>query len=203
MTPTQAAIVRAAHEAGIDPATALAYAERESSFNPRSHASKTIHGLFQMSGPLRQQYGGTTDDPYEQAQGWTRFYGDMKKGMSRRLGRDVTDAEAYAGHHFGEGRGARMLTMDPSTPVSQVFTPYERSINPHFDKAGTVGSLLSSVTGDIDRRRGKYGGISAPAAEPMDFAQFGEPVDGVEPVSSNLAKMEQAPLDFSQFGEAA
>lgn len=203
MTPTQAAIVRAAQEAGIDPATALALAERESSFNPNAHNSKTIHGLFQMKGDLRQQYGvGDSSDPYEQAKGWGRFYSDLKKGMSRRMGRDVTDAEAYAGHHFGEGRGARMFGMDPNTPIDQVFTREERRLNPHFDKAGTVGTLLSSITGDIDKRRAKFGGQQA---APMDFAQFGEPVDSSGPgigTQQNQMVASQLP-DFSQFGEAA
>lgn len=187
----QEAIRRAAEEAGIDPATALAYAERESNFNPLARNSKTIRGLYQMKGDLRAKYGvGDSDDPYQQAQGWGRFFGDLKAGMSRRLGRDVTDAEAYAGHHFGEGRAARMFNMEPDTPVDQVFTPYERSLNPHIDKAGSVGNLLSSVTGDIDSRRAKYG-ASQPAA--LDFSQF----EGFE-----APPQQAASLDFSQFGEA-
>lgn len=184
------AIRRAAEEDGIDPATAFAFAERESSFNPRAHSSKTIHGLFQMRGDLRQQYGsGDSDDPYEQAKGWGRFYNDLKAGMSRRLGRDVTDAEAYAGHHFGEGRGARMFNMHPDTPVDQVFTRDELAINPHIGRAGTVGNLLADVTGDIDRRRGKWGGQTAA----LDFSQF----EGYE-----APPQQAASLDFSQFGEA-
>lgn len=186
------AIRRAAEEAGIDPATALAFAERESSFNPMARNSRTIRGLYQMKGDLRAKYGvGDTDDPYAQAQGWGRFFTDLKAGMSRRLGRDVTDAEAYAGHHFGEGRGARMFSMDPNTPVDQVFTRNELALNPHIGKAGTVGALLSSVTGDIDNRRAKYGASSQPAA--LDFSQF----EGFE-----ASPQQAAPLDFSQFGEA-
>lgn len=184
MNAVREAIIRAAEASGIDPATALAFAERESSFNPLARNSVTIRGLYQMKGDLRAKYGiGDSDDPYEQAMGWGRFFGDLKKGMSKRLGREVTDAEAYAGHHFGEGRGARMFNMDPDTPLDQVFTPREMRENPHFAKAGTVGRLMGDVVGDIDRRRSQHGA----AAQPLDFGQF--------------EAVEAPALDFGQFGE--
>lgn len=184
MNQIEAAIVRAAQEEGIDPATALAWASRESSFNPRARASKSIYGLFQMSGALRRQYGiGDTNDPYEQTKGFARYYRGLKDEMKRTLGRDPSDTEAYLGHHFGGKRGARTLGMDPNTPVSAVFTPYERSLNPHFDRAGTIGRLTGSINSDIDRRYAKFGGTGAvAAAEPLDFTaqvtgQAPEPMD--------------------------
>lgn len=196
MTPEiRAAIVRAANENGLDPAAALAIAERESGFDPAAHSSKTIRGMFQMRGDLRRQYGvGDSFDPYAQAKGWGTFFKDNKGEMSRVLGRDVTDEEGYLGHHFGATRAARMLKMDPATPVDQVFTPYERSINPHFDKAGTVGALNSSVLGDISRRKSKFGGAELP-----DLASFGSPVEA-DNAPSNAPQSSAADLDFSSFG---
>jgi hypothetical protein len=171
MNQIEAAIVKAAQEEGIDPATALAWASRESSFNPTARASKSIYGLFQMSGALRRQYGiGDTADPYEQTKGFARYYRGLKDEMKRTIGRDPTDTEAYLGHHFGGVRGARTLGMDPNTPVSSVFTPYERSLNPHFDRAGSIGNLTGSITKDIDRRYAKFGGQGGGSAEPLDFA---------------------------------
>ena len=200
------AIRRAAVEAGIDPATALAVAERESSFNPLARNSKTIRGLFQMRGDNRARYGvGDSDDPYEQTKGWARFIGDVRREMSGKLGRDVSDAEAYAGHHFGGRRAASMMGMDPQTPVDTVFTPREMAQNPHFSKAGTVGRLLSDVTGDIDSRRGKYGASSG-----EDLAQFGTPVEAadlssfgtlVEPSQPQGSQAASSALDLSQFGQ--
>lgn len=184
MTPVEAAIVKAAQEEGIDPATALAWASRESSFNPTARASKSIYGLYQMSGALRRQYGiGDTADPYEQTKGFARYYRGLKDEMKGTLGRDPTDTEAYLGHHFGGRRGARTIGMDPSTPVSEVFTPYERSLNPHFDRAGTIGKLTGSIMPDIERRYAKFGGSVTPA-EPLDFTAA---VTGKQP----------EPLDFS------
>lgn len=169
---TRAVIEKAAAAAGIDPSTALAIAERESDFNPRAKSSKTIRGMYQMRGDLRRQYGvGDSDDPEVQAKGWATFFNDNKGEMARVLGRAPTDAEGYLGHHFGATRAARMMKMDPNTPVEQVFSPEEMRINPHFAKAGTIGALNSSVVADIGRRAQKYGGSS------LDFSDAGTPVN--------------------------
>src|SRR6185437_75844 len=184
MTPDiEAAIVNAAKQGGVDPAFALAVAQRESNGNPRAGASRTIHGLFQMSGPLRAQYGiGDSNDPTTQAQGWVQFAGDLKGGLAKRLGRDPTNPEVYLGHYFGEGRAARIISgqVPPSTDVRDVFTPQELAGNPEFARAGTVGNLVNSVEGDIGRREaqfaGKYGGSNPAqtASSGPDFAAFGE-----------------------------
>jgi hypothetical protein len=173
----RSAIIQAAEEVGMDPATALAIAERESSFNPNAHSSSTIHGLFQMQGGHRARYGiGNSNDPAVQTKGWVPFFRNVQKEMAGPLGRDPTDAEGYLGHHFGGVRAGRMLRMDPSTPVQSVFTQREMAENPHFARAGTVGRLNSSILDDIQRRQAKFGG-SVPEVGLIDFAKFGEPVD--------------------------
>lgn len=190
------AIERAAREEGVDPVFALAVADRESNGNPRARSSQTIKGLFQMMGTHRGRYGiGDSDDPYTQAKGWARFIKDERAASSKVAGRDISDSESYASHHFGSGRAGRMFKMDPATPINEVFTSREIAENPHFSKAGTVGNLLSEVTGDIDRRRSKFGGAGA---GPVDFAQFGEPVEGFEPASNALQT-----VDFTASSEGA
>lgn len=150
-------IARAAIDAGIDPAFALAVAQRESSFRPDARSSKTIRGLFQMMGTHRQRYGiGDSTDPTEQTRGWSGFIKDVKGEMGKVLGRSPDDAESYLGHHFGGTRAARMMQMDPSTPVDAVFTAREMAANPHFARAGTVGALNSSVLGDIRKRSAAF-----------------------------------------------
>lgn len=193
---TRKAIERAAGEQGIDPSAALAIAERESNFDPRARSSKTIRGMFQMRGDLRKQYGvGDSLDPYAQAKGWGAFFKDNKAEMARTLGRAPTDAEGYLGHHFGGTRAARMMGMDPTTPVDQVFTREERRLNPHFDKAGTVGALNSTVLADIGKRQAKFG------AAPADYSEAGSPAMDHSnfPVKSESSNS----LDFSPFGVAA
>lgn len=205
------AIIRAAREVGIEPALALAIAERESNFNPRARNSKTIRGLYQMQGKHRRNHGvGDSDDPYVQTKGWGSFFKEVQKEMAGKVGRDVTGPEGYLGHHFGGVRAGRMLKMDPNTPVDTVFTPYEMSINPHFAKAGTVGRLNSSILTDINKRQAKFGG-AAPDLGLIDFAKQGEPVeqDLDFTASSQEANLKpSAPAassapDFSQFGTPA
>lgn len=185
---TRAAIERGAAEAGIDPSVALAIAQRESNFDPRARSSSTIRGIFQMRGDHRARYGvGDSDDPYAQAKGWGAFFKDVKKEMGSALGREPTDSEGYLGHHFGGVRAGRMMKMAPDTPVDQVFTPREMAENPHFARAGTVGALNSTILADIQKRQAKFGG-QLPEVGLVDFAKFGEPVEGIG---------QTEPLDFA------
>lgn len=213
MTPAQAAVVQAAKEAGVDPAYALAIAERESNFNPQAKSSKTIRGLYQMKGDLRQKYGvGDSQEPIDQARGWMKSLPDIKSDMKSVLGRDPTDQEAYLGHHYGAKRAARTLTMDPSTPVDAIFTPQEMAANPHFARAGTIGNLNGSVMGDVDKRMAKFGGPNAPSrpAEPAtapapapDLSSFGEAI-GADGAGDGAGAVTAQPklADLSSFGEA-
>jgi hypothetical protein len=201
--PVHDAIVKAATEDGVDPAYALAVAQRESNFNPAARSSKSIAGIYQMRGDLRAKYGsGDSADPYTQAKGWTKFIPDVKSDMGSVLGRDVSDPESYLGHHFGAKRAARMLKMDPSTPVDAVFSPQEMGLNPHFARAGTVGNLNASVMGDIGQRMARFGGGSSASlsAEPADLSSFGEPVEtsGLSP-DRHLHSGELP--DLSSYGE--
>jgi hypothetical protein len=198
---TQAAIVRAADEAGVDPAYALAIAQRESMFDPNARASKTIYGVYQMRGDLRKQYGaGDSNDPYTQAKGWMRFQQGVRDDMAKTMGRDPTDEEAYMGHYFGAGRAARMISQyDPSTPVSDVFTPYERKINPEFDRAGTIGPLMSGVSSDVARRKVAFGGGS----EQFDSSLYGEPIEPLTQTPGagrSSGPPEPAIPNFAQYG---
>lgn len=208
-TPQQKAIIAAALQAGIDPATALAVAERESNFNPNAHSSKTIHGAYQMTGDLRQKYGvGDSDDIGDQTKGWSKFFRQNKYEMAKVLGRDPTDEEGYLGHHFGSGRAARMLKMDPNTPVDQVFTPNEMAQNPHFGRAGTVGALNSSVLADMTQKHAKwssqmpdFSGEAEGAPDKPDFSEFGtlanleQPLTGADP---NMA-LEERKFDHPDY----
>lgn len=203
------AITRAADENGVDRDFALAVAERESGFDPNAKSSKTIRGIYQMTHGLRQKYGiGDSVDPYEQASGWARFIKDQNSDFERRTGRPPTPAESYMVHHFGIGRASRMASgaVHPDTSVADVFTPQELAGNPHIGRAGTVGALTSSITGDIDRRRGKFGGSgtgSGPGAsqqEAPDFSHLGTLAE--QQPEQSWYRSSEAP-DFSHMGTLA
>lgn len=183
MDPVRQAIVEAARRSGIPPAVALAFAERESAFNPAARSDKTIAGLYQMQGGHRARYGaGDSLDPGVQTEGWARFAHDLRKEMAAALGRDPTWGETYLGHHFGGGRASRMLGMAPETPVANLFSPRELELNPHIGKAGTVGNLVSSTRSNMEGRFARHGEVPDFSAmgdpvEAPDFAAFGTPVN--------------------------
>jgi hypothetical protein len=212
----QDAITRAAQEEGVDPAFALAVASRESNFDRDAHASRSMYGLFQMSGALRAQYGGSSNDAYDQTKAWARFINDTKAGLAQRIGREPTNDELYMAHYFGEGRAARMIGggIPSSTSVADVFTPAELNANPNIGRAGTVGNLTSSIGADMERRQAQFGG-GAP-----DFASYGDGAGptrgltykstspdfasfGVSPNSTQTGSSPQQPIDFAQFGQQA
>lgn len=210
----RAAIVRAAQEMGVDPTWALAVADRESGFSPTAHADKSIYGMFQMTGNLRAKHGaGDSTDPYTQARAFMSLYqNDIKPEMRSVLGRDPTDAEAYAGHHFGAVRAARMISRySPDTPVDQIFSPREMSLNPHFAKAGTSGNLINSITADIGRRQAKFGGQPsqdyASAGDLPDFSSYGTPADdqgaSASTGSPQRTGSQSRQPDFSSYGTEA
>lgn len=196
---TQAAIIRAAREEGIDPKYALAIAERESGFDPNAKASKTIRGLFQMTGANRARYGGDradSTDAYDQTKAWASFFKDVKREMAARIGRDPTDAEAYRGHYFGGARAGNMMQMDPQTPVEAVFTPTEMAQNAPITKAGTIGALNSSVTEDIERRARRYADVGIDAGAPRLPSEYGDLVD-----APSIAPAQAATRLPSEYGD--
>jgi len=186
------AIRRAASEHGVDPALALAVAERESSFNPSAGSGSkysSATGIIQILRGERTKYGGSSSDPYEQATAWMNYIKPVQQEMSRVLGRDPTGSETYLGHYFGGTRAAKMIAghYHPDTPVEHVFTPNEMAANPNFGRAGTVGNLTGSILGDVERRTQKFGGVEsgtpyreagAPDSPKEMFSGHGERVAG-------------------------
>jgi hypothetical protein len=194
------AIVRMALENGIDPAYALAYAQRESDFNVQAGSGSpysSAYGIFQMLRSERARYGGSSSDPYEQSNAWAQYIAPTRDRMADVLGRDPSGSELYLGHYFGPGRAARMVSgqIPAETPVEDVFSPRELAANPNIARAGTVGRLTSSIQADVDQRAARFGANpgaytagGTPAGSP-DFTQYGDAHDWETP-------------DFSQGGEA-
>jgi len=175
---TIGAVVKAATDAGVDPAYALAVTERESSFNPNAKASKTIYGLQQMSGPERSKYGsGDSTDPYTQSRAWAGYMQDVNSEMAKTLGRAPTPQESYLGHYWGGTRAARIASgqIPPETPTSEVFTQRELAENPEIAKARSVGALKGQVMNDITQRMGKYANYGTGDSVPSSSSSMANP----------------------------
>jgi len=179
------AINRMADEYGIPRETALAFAERESSFNPQGTSGTPLssaYGLFQLLKAERARYGGSSDDPYEQASAWGRYIQGTRDDMKRILGRDPSGSELYLGHLIGGPRAGRILAgkIGADTPIQDVMSAKELAANPFMVKARTAGGLSSSVLADMDRRQARWGGDGAArfdpgaygAAEDLDLGQY-------------------------------
>lgn len=192
-------IARVAAANGINPAFALAVASRESRMNPASPGTGSIFGLYQMSGPLRTQYGiGDSTDPAKETAGWSRFIGDTRGQMAHLLGRQPTDGELYLAHYWGPKRAARVIdgTYAGMAP-SDVFSAKELKLNPNLARYKTVGDAAQSIEGDISSRMQRWG--AAPAtADPTEAAQPAEK----PPVSTAATAAPVAPSrpDFAAFG---
>jgi hypothetical protein len=199
------AIVQMAQANGIDPAYALAIAQRESDFNVHGSSGSpysSAYGLFQLLKGERAQYGGSSSDPVEQANAWGRYIQPTRDTMETILGRDPSGSELYLGHYFGPSRAARMVNgqIPQDTPVEDVFSRKELAANPNIRRAGTVGRLTSSIQADVDRRAQRFG--ANPSAGLPDFSQYGEEVPGQEDQAKTwVATNHYSRPDLSQYGE--
>lgn len=187
-------IMQVAQEEGIDPAYALAVAERESRLNPNAGGTGSIKGLYQMTGANRRKYGQADDaDAEDQVRAFARFTHDLRGEMHSILGREPTGQETYLGHYWGGPRAARVLSgAHAGLSPTDLFSPRELAGNPDLAKGSTAGGLASTIMADVDRRAGRYigsdtGAGDAPRSGAIDFAQYGQPKEEV---------------DFSQFGQA-
>lgn len=190
-------IARVAAEEGIDPAYALAVAERESSLNPNAGGKGTIRGLYQMTGANRKKYGQADDAGVEdQVRAFARFTNDQRADMAKRLGRDPTNSELYLGHYWGPQRAAAAVSgaYQGHTP-GDVFTPRELEGNPNLRRYPSMDHAVADISADMERRFGKFGG-AAPAGDRQAVAQLPDQSEGNSPSNQdekiNTAAVPQA-----------
>lgn len=109
---TDAAIVRASKEAGVDANTMRAIASIESSMNPSSNANRSTQykGLYQIGREEWRRFGeGNIYSAEDNARATARMFSENKRQFRAHFGRDPTDAELYMIHQQGLGfytRGA-------------------------------------------------------------------------------------------------
>lgn len=215
----QATIARIAQAEGIDPAYALAVAERESNFNPNAGGKGSIRGLYQMSGQIRREQGLSDKASVEdQTRAFARHTKAMRGEMAGAMGRQPTWDETYAGHYWGGNRAGRVISGAHSgLAPSDVFSARELADNPELAKGASMGALAKRVTGDIAQRRARFGANASPTDE-AGFAGFGQPeqAQGISVTKTpSAAVVPDKPtrdagtpdrtrngVDFAQFGSA-
>lgn len=138
-TNIQDIIRRKALQYGVDPTTALAFAQIESGMNP---APKTGNGggLFQLDSNWWSKYGNGADinDPAANADAFMRYYkGALLPGMTKQLGRQPTPGELYLGHQQGVA-GAGALLSNPTGLAVDTISPFYNGL----------GTAMSAITGN-------------------------------------------------------
>lgn len=109
---TDAAIARAAKEAGVNPDTMRGIASIESGMNPSSNANRSTQykGLYQIGHDEWRRFGqGNIYSAEDNAMATARMFKENKRQFNQRYGRDPTDTELYLMHQQGLGfytRGA-------------------------------------------------------------------------------------------------
>lgn len=206
----QATIARIAQEEGIDPAYALAVAERESNFNPNAGGKGTIKGLFQTTQQTRRGYAIPDNAGLEdQVRGFARYTKGLRGEMQSVLGRDPSWDETYVGHYWGGPRAARVIGgAHADMAPSDLFSARELADNKELAQGKSAGALAKNITRDIAKRRGRFGSSASPADE-AGFASFGQPEQGATPPAApapdkptrDAGTPPRSRFDFAQFGE--
>lgn len=139
--------------AGIDPTTALAFAQIESGLDPSAgKGTKNPHGgLFQFSPALWEKYGGGKDiyDPEANTDAFTAYYNnDLSPGMRSKLGRPATPAELYIGHQQGVSGGSTLLNGGDQNVVD--------ALTPAYGNADQAKAAISANGGDPTKTAGDF-----------------------------------------------
>ncbi|WP_068314921.1 transglycosylase SLT domain-containing protein [Polycladidibacter hongkongensis] len=105
-------ITEAANTHGIDPRTMVRIGEIESALNPRAqNKSSSAGGLFQFIDSTWDEYGGGDKyDPRLNSDRAGAYLTDVRRALSRGLGRVPEPWELYLGHQQGAGGALKLLT---------------------------------------------------------------------------------------------
>ena len=133
-------IGEAAQIGGASPDLLMAIAETESNLDPNAQAkTSSATGLFQITkdtwrnlvGKYGEQYGVSMRDirdPRANAIMASLLTKDNAAKVSRALGREISDGEAYIAHFMGANGAVRLLQADPEKAAYKIF-PKEAKAN--------------------------------------------------------------------------
>jgi len=125
MSPDEA-IATAARREGIDPKTMNIIAQIESSKNPNETTGK-YKGLFQLSDAEFKALGGrgSVFDAGENARIFAYKYKIENRQLSDKLGRPVTESEAYLAHQQGVEAAYKFISKSDTSALTSRLTTEE------------------------------------------------------------------------------
>ncbi len=141
-------IRNAAQARGIDPDVALRIAERESSLNPTAKNKRSsAYGLFQVTDDTWKQYKGDPAkrrDLQENLRVGLDVISSNRDTFIKQFGREPNAGELYTMHFLGRTGGPKLLSADPTSPVSSVVSSKVLKANPDI-RNKTVGEFIASM----------------------------------------------------------
>lgn len=183
--PENAKLIAAkAQNFGIDPTAAMVVSHLETGGKFNADAKNPVssaHGLFQVLNDSWNRLGGKDrNDLNEQIRVGLLHMRDVKKRLSKSLGRDIVGYENYMGHLLGAGGASKVLKADRNTPLIDIVRTYDPKranaiVNNNGMKGLTVGQALSKWEGKYNTVASRFGG-HAPARD-VAFSAEGMPVE--------------------------
>jgi hypothetical protein len=172
----QAKIVAEAKSKGVDPNTALAQAQLESSMRPDVGSNvpgHTARGLFGQIDSSWAQYSGGADrgDVDAQVKSGIAQMADSQKALRQSLGRDPTPYDQRLAHWFGIGAAPAIIRAPDSQPFGELLTkagyrePSKVLSQNGLNAQSTVGDVKHLVQVNMDKAMTATAGF-ANAPEP-------------------------------------
>jgi hypothetical protein len=177
---------------GADPNVLLRMAQIESNLNPgAANPGSSAKGLLQFVDKTWSRYGNGADprDPTANADAGARLLNDNGAALTR-AGIQPTPANLYAAHFLGPAGATKMLTADPSAPVSSVLSPQAMTANPFLRNMS-----VSDLRGWAGRRMGPDSLDGAPSPRPPADIPQQQPA---APLGGMLSAMQAAPMTQPQ-----
>jgi hypothetical protein len=123
------AIIDEAQMQGVPAAVALQISGVESNFNPKARPIDPKTGkprssatsFFQVIDETFKGLGGDPkkrNDPMENIRVGVKYLAQNQAALTKQLGRPPKPQELYATHFLGTETGSKLLSADPSTPIS-------------------------------------------------------------------------------------
>ena len=205
------AIMHACTKTGADPATMLAFADMESSFQPGIGAkTSSATGLYQFTSGTWQamvsKYGAQYNVGYSQINDASsnalmggQFMNDNIAILKRNGVSDPTPGQIYIMHFAGSGGGPKLIAAGQNTPdadASSVF-PAAAAANPSIFRGKTCAQVVSTLSAKADAKAVAYSGqYGLPA--PCDRTASGSPAKPLSPTVTAAAQLTApAPIDMN------
>ena len=182
------AIMHACTKTGADPATMLAFADMESSFQPGIGAkTSSATGLYQFTAPTWQamvnKYGSQYNVGYSQINDAAsnalmggQFLNDNAAILKRQGVTNPTPGQLYIMHFLGSSGGPMLISAaqnNPNADASSLFPAAARA-NASIFRGRTASQVVANLSATADAKAKAYSGqYGLPA--PCDRALSGNP----------------------------